>query len=60
SMRAHPGLRKDGVRGALTDFLTGKIISTGRPPFELDLEWIVSPANFVKIIEGKYHREAAA
>lgn len=45
---------------AESDFLTGKIISTGRPPFELDLEWIVSPANFVKIIEGKYHREAAA
>lgn len=45
---------------AESDFLTGKTASTGRQPFELDLEWIVSPANFVKIIEGKYHREAAA
>lgn len=45
---------------AESDFLTGKTASAGRPPFELDLEWIVSPTNFVKIIEGKYHREAAA
>ena len=45
---------------AESDFLTGKTASTNRPPFELDLEWIVTPANFVKIIEGKYHREAAA
>ena len=45
---------------AESDFLTGKTASAGRPPFELDLEWIVSPTNFVKIIEGKYHRETAA
>lgn len=45
---------------AESDFLTGKTASTGRQPFELDLEWIVSPTNFVKIVEGKYHREAAA
>lgn len=45
---------------AESDFLTGKTASTHRPPFELDLEWIVSPTNFVKIVEGKYHREAAA
>lgn len=45
---------------AESDFLTGKTASAGRPPFELDLEWIVSPTNFVKIIEGKYHREPAA
>lgn len=45
---------------AESDFLTGKAASVNRPPFELDLEWIVSPANFVKIVEGKYHREAAA
>lgn len=43
-----------------SDFLTGKAASTNRPPFELDLEWIVSPTNFVKIVEGKYHREVAA
>ena len=45
---------------AESDFLTGKTASTNRPPFELDLEWIVSPTNFVRIVEGKYHREAAA
>lgn len=45
---------------AESDFLTGKTVSAGRPPFELDLEWIVSPTNFVKIIEGKYHRETVA
>lgn len=43
-----------------SDFLTGRTNSNGRAPFELDLEWIVTPANFVKIIEGKYdNREAA-
>jgi len=45
---------------AESHFLSGKTATTGRPPFELDLEWIVSPANFVKIVEGKYHRETAA
>lgn len=45
---------------AESNFLTGKTASAGRAPFELDLEWIVSPANFVKIVEGKYHRESAA
>lgn len=45
---------------ARSDFLTGRTNSNGRAPFELDLEWIVTPANFVKIIEGKYdNREAA-
>lgn len=45
---------------AESDFLTGKTASTGRRPFELGLEWIISPENFAKIIEGKYHQEAAA
>ncbi|MBK5942737.1 hypothetical protein CCR79_02445 [Halorhodospira halophila] len=26
----------------------------GRRPFQADLEWIVSPKNFVKILEGRY------
>lgn len=43
-----------------SDFLAGRVASAGRQPFELDLEWIVSPTNFVKIVEGKYHREVAA
>lgn len=43
-----------------SDFLTGKTASAGRRPFELGLEWIVSPENFAKILEGKYHEGAAA
>lgn len=45
---------------AKSDFLTGKTSSPGRKPFEIDLEWIVTPANFVKIAEGKYQEGAAA
>lgn len=40
-----------------SDFLTGKTHTPGRTPFELDLEWIITPANLVKIIEGKYHSQ---
>lgn len=42
-----------------SDFLTGKTHTPGRTPFELDLEWIITPANLVKIIEGKYHSQEA-
>lgn len=46
---------------AESEFLTGQTTTTGRPPFEIDLEWIVTPANLVKVIEGKYHqREVTA
>lgn len=41
---------------AESEFLTGQTTTAGRPPFEMDLEWIVTPANLVKVIEGKYHR----
>jgi hypothetical protein len=30
----------------------------GRPPFLADMEWLTRPANMVKVLEGKYHREA--
>ncbi len=40
---------------AESEFLTGKVVTPGRKPFELDLEWLVTPANLVKVIEGKYH-----
>jgi uncharacterized protein YdaU (DUF1376 family) len=40
-------------------FLTGKTEgSKDRPPFVADLEWLVRPTNFAKVIEGKYHAEA--
>lgn len=42
-------------------FLTGQGDCTpGRDPFVADLEWLVRPQNFAKVIEGKYHREEVA
>jgi hypothetical protein len=39
-----------------SDFLIGKSESRGdKPPFIVDLEWLVRPTNFAKVIEGKYH-----
>lgn len=39
-----------------SEFLTGKATGNGdRRPFVADLEWIIKPANFAKVIEGKYH-----
>jgi hypothetical protein len=42
-------------------FLTGR--STPRDPskrpFVIELEWLVNPSNWAKVIEGKYHQEAA-
>ena len=40
-----------------SDFLAGRTDGRdGKPPFVADLEWIVKPSNFAKIIEGRYHR----
>lgn len=40
-----------------SDFLTGKSLGKdGKPPFVADLEWLIKPSNFAKVIEGKYHR----
>lgn len=37
------------------DFLCGQVPGkNGQAPFLADLEWIIRPTNFVKIIEGKY------
>ena len=36
-------------------FLTGKVNSKDGRSFTADLEWIVRPSNFAKIVEGKYH-----
>lgn len=44
-----------------SEFLTGRTASqNGRPPFQIELEWLAMPTNFAKVMEGKYHREAAA
>ena len=40
------------IRGS--PFLMGDIQSNGRPPFQADLEWLIRPQNFTKVIEGKY------
>ena len=40
---------------AKSKFLTGKTYSKDKRPFMVDLEWIVRPTNFTKIIERKYH-----
>jgi phage replication O-like protein O len=34
-----------------SDFLMGR-----KSDFQADLEWLIRPANFIKVIEGKYHR----
>ena len=36
-------------------FLIGKVNSKDGRPFTADLEWILKPSNFAKIVEGKYH-----
>jgi len=36
-------------------FLTGKVNGKDGRAFAADLEWILKPSNFAKIIEGKYH-----
>ena len=36
-------------------FLTGKVNGKDGRAFVADLEWILRPTNFAKIIEGKYH-----
>lgn len=43
-------------------FLTGKSPPLGkdRRPFVIELEWLVSPSNWAKVHEGKYHMDEAA
>jgi hypothetical protein len=43
-----------------SDFLMGRKASRGSDPFECDLEWLIRPRNFVKVIEGKYENRGAA
>ena len=42
---------------AQSRFLTGRAEArNGSPPFVADLEWLMRPTNFAKVVEGKYHR----
>lgn len=43
-----------------SDFLMGRKAGRSGEPFECDLEWLVRPKNFVKVIEGKYENRKAA
>ena len=44
-----------------SDFLTGKVAAqAGKPPFLADIDFLMSPSGFAKILENKYHREVAA
>lgn len=39
-----------------SEFLTGKADGrNGQSPFVADLEWLIRPSNFAKVVEGKYH-----
>jgi hypothetical protein len=41
-------------------FLTGRAKPKGDArPFVIELEWLVNPTNWAKVVEGKYHQEAA-
>lgn len=40
---------------AESPFLTGKTSAKDRPPFCATLEWLIRPANFARVHEGKYH-----
>lgn len=41
-------------------FLLGQEASGGRDPFLADLEWLVRPKNFRKVVEGKYEPRRSA
>lgn len=45
---------------AESDFLTGKVHTPGRKPFELSLDWLVKAENMAKVIEGAYENEREA
>jgi len=53
-------LRKLFAYVGQSQFLTGKTKARdGARPFIVELEWLVNPTNWAKVIEGKYHTEAA-
>ena len=42
---------------AKSAFLTGRVTSPGRKPFEVSLDWLVKSENLAKVVEGAYHEE---
>lgn len=45
---------------ASCDWLMGRIPGRGGKPFDCDLEWLIRPTNFVKVLEGRYQNSGAA
>lgn len=45
-----------------SNFLTGRVPNRDptKRPFLIELEWLVSPGNWAKVLEGKYSEEVAA
>ena len=43
-----------------SDFLMGRTIGRGGQSFEADLEWLIRPKNFVKVLEGNYENKEQA
>lgn len=54
-------LRKLFAYVGQSPFLTGKASQRDptKRPFVIELEWLVNPANWAKVHEGKYHQESA-
>lgn len=55
-------LRKLFAYCGQSKFLTGQAVQhdAAKRPFVMELEWLVTPGNWAKVIEGKYHQETAA
>jgi hypothetical protein len=41
------------------DWLMGKVARSGAPPFMADLQWLVSPTNMTKVLNGRYASRAS-
>lgn len=41
---------------AKSPFLSGKVSRPGRDPFQVSLDWLITPGNFAKVMEGAYER----
>ena len=53
--------RRYFVHVSKSAFLTGRAPATsGRAPFVADLEWLVHPEHYLRVIEGRFHEETAA
>ena len=43
-----------------SDFLQGKVSSSGRRPFNLTFSWAIRPDNYKNILEGKYRNRGTS